>query len=363
MTESPERVHGLFAENLLTWFAEHRRDLPWRRTYLPYHVWISEIMLQQTQMDRVIGYFKKWMMMFPDIPTLALARQDEVMKAWEGLGYYSRAGNIMKTAAILMENDGEIPDNHADLLRLPGIGPYTAGAIMSIAFNRDYPVVDGNVERVLARVFDVDVPVKTTQARKFFWGKSAKLLPTGRARDFNQALMELGALVCLPKNPDCHLCPLQPQCRAVQFDTSSQRPVTGKSSTIIPIEMATGVLLKNDLVFIQKRQPDDVWANLWEFPGGRLKQGEKPEQALIREFFEETEFQVKSVRKITTVQHSYMQYRVTLHCYFCRLVSDSHIPFLHAAQEYRWVAFSELDQFAFPAGHRKLIDFLSTGAT
>lgn len=358
LTETSERTCAFFAENLLRWFAEHRRDLPWRRTYHPYHVWISEVMLQQTQMDRVIGYFNKWMRRFPEISTLARAGEDEVMKAWEGLGYYSRAGNIMKTAAILMQNGGEIPANHAELLQLPGIGPYTAGAIMSIAFNRDYPVVDGNVERVLARVFDVDVPVKTTQARKFFWGKAAKLLPTGRARDFNQALMELGALVCMPKNPDCHICPLQPQCRVVRHDTSSQRPVTGKSPTTIPIEMATGILLKNDLVFIQKRMPDDVWANLWEFPGGRLKQGEKPEQAIIREFFEETEFQVEPVKKIITVQHSYMQYRVTLHCYFCHLVSNSHLPLLHAAQEHRWVAFSELDQFAFPAGHRKLIDFL-----
>ena len=359
MTESPERVRLLFAENLLDWFGENGRDLPWRRTYHPYHVWISEIMLQQTQMERVVDYFKRWVRRFPDIPTLARAEEDEVMKAWEGLGYYSRAGNIMKTAGILMENGGEIPDSHAELMRLPGIGPYTAGAIMSIAFNRDYPVVDGNVERVLSRVFDIDVPVKTVQARKFFWEKAAQLLPSGRARDFNQALMELGALVCLPKNPDCHLCPLQPQCGAVRHETRSQRPVTDKSAVIIPIEMATGVLLKNDRVFIQKRQPDDVWANLWEFPGGRLKQDEKPEQTVIREYFEETEFLVEPVKKITTVQHSYMQYLVTLHCYFCRLLSASDLPVLHAAQAYRWISFAELDQFAFPAGHRKLIDFMS----
>jgi A/G-specific adenine glycosylase len=354
-------------DKILVWFQEHARDLPWRTTYSPYHVWISEIMLQQTQMDRVIDYFNRWIARFPTIADVASADEEDVLKLWEGLGYYTRARNIMRTATILMkDHSGEMPAEYDTLLRMPGIGNYTAGAIMSIAFNEEYPLVDANIERIFARLFNLDKPVKEKKTHAFIWRKAEELLPQGRAREFNQALMELGALVCISRNPRCSICPIRNECQAFSLDVVSKRPVLQSPPRTIFIEMATGILKHENRILIQKRKSKGVWANLWEFPGGRLEPGETPEMALVREYREETELAVASLQKITTVHHSYMNYRVTLHCYFCSLADDRYEPVLHGAQEYRWIEPDELLHYAFPSGHRKLIahlrrtgDFLS----
>lgn len=343
-------------QRLLGWFAKNCRDLPWRRTYQPYHVWISEVMLQQTQVDRVVAYFNRWLEFFPDIPTLAAADTHEVLKLWEGLGYYSRAANLHKAARILRDRHaGRIPEDADALLALPGIGRYTAGAIMSIAFNHDRPLVDANIERVFARIFNLSLPVKNKECRQFIWQKAEELLPPGKARLFNQALMELGALVCLPQNPGCECCPCRNHCQALALGIVAQRPVPGKGRETIFIEMATGVLLDKGKIFIQKRCEGDVWPNLWEFPGGVLKNGETPEEALEREYLEETELRISVREKIATIKHSYTKYRVTLHCYFCELAGAKRKPELHAAQDYRWVPAGDLSQYAFPAPHRRLI--------
>lgn len=348
-----------YTDNLLGWFYANKRDLPWRHTYIPYHVWISEIMLQQTQMDRVVFYFKRWIERFPNIESLAAASEDEVLNLWEGLGYYSRARNLHHSAKLLMEQKGSLPDRYEDLLKLPGIGPYTAGAIMSIAYNRDYPVVDANIERIFSRLFNLTSSIKSKENKKFVWTKTAEMLPHGRSRDFNQALMELGALVCLPKKPLCDGCPVVQWCKAYRLGIVHERPILPDKKKNIIIEMATGILNRGERILIQKRHADDVWGNLWEFPGGRLKEGETAQQAVVREFLEETGLIVKVAREITSVRHSYMHYRVILHGFFCDVIgSEKKEPGLFAAQENRWVLFSELDQFAFPSGHRKLIDYL-----
>jgi len=344
---------------ILDWFAQNARDLPWRKTYDPYHVWISEIMLQQTQMDRVIDYFNRWIARFPDIASITRASQEEILKLWEGLGYYTRARNIIQSAEILLEEfKGQIPADHEAILKLPGIGQYTAGAIMSIAFNREYPLVDANIARVFARIFNLDKPVKENTTQAFIWQKAQELIPRGRAREFNQALMELGALVCLAKNPRCRICPVMADCQSHSLGVVSERPVLQEPPKTVFIEMATGILQKNGRLLIQKRKATGVWANLWEFPGGRLEAGETPEMALVREYLEETELAVGNLKKIITVQHSYTIYRVTLHCYFCSLLDGRHQPVLHGAQEYRWVTPQGLADYAFPAGHRKLIKHL-----
>ena len=346
-------------EALLSWFAEQQRDLPWRHSYEPYQIWISEIMLQQTQMDRVTVFFRRWMDAFPDLRTLADSSEQSVLKCWEGLGYYSRARNILKTAKILLgEHQGKIPASRKELLALPGIGPYTAGAIASIAYNRNVPVVDANIERILARLLNIDLIPGTPEAKKLFWKKAAELLPRGEARNFNQALMELGALVCRPKNPDCSACPLASHCLALKYDLIPERPIPKKSTKIIPIDMATGILCHNGLLFIQQRLADDVWGSLWEFPGGRMKKNERPEQTVIREFMEETELTVQVESKITTTIHHYTRYKVTLHCFLVKLDQPDSDPVLHAAQDFSWLSFEDLQNFAFPAGHRKLIDFI-----
>ncbi len=340
---------------ILAWFLKNERNLPWRKTYEPYQVWISEIMLQQTQMDRVVEYFARWMKRFPDVTTLARAKERSVLKAWEGLGYYSRARNIKKAAEKLVkEHNGTIPENYDALLSLPGIGPYTAAAIMSIAYNRSYPVVDANVERLFARWEDIDLPVKQKQVHNHITGRVQEMMDHAAPRDLNQALMELGALVCTPKNPDCANCPVRNQCKALAAGTVAERPVKGKKNETIDIVMACTILKKNGKFFIQQRQYDDVWGGLWEFPGGRIKDGESPENTAIRELLEETELQAGSMVRFKTVIHFYTRYRVTLHSFLTDIKGDAQ-PKLHAALQYRWVSLEELEEYPFPAGHRQLI--------
>ena len=347
-----------FTKQLLKWYAENKRDLPWRATKDPYSILVSEIMLQQTQVDRVKDYFTRWLAVFPDISSLAEADEEKIFKHWEGLGYYARARNLHRAVKLLHKSKRQIPENRDELLSLPGIGPYTAAAVLSIAFNKDEPLVDANVERVLARYFDVSDPIKSKKAQQVFWLKARDLLPPGQAGEYNQAMMELGALVCLKKNPKCESCPVNSGCKAYILGLTNERPVSAVRKKTIPIDMACGILRKDGLFFIQKRLQDDVWAGLWEFPGGRLQENEIPEETVVREYKEETEFDVHNIRHIKTVQHSYMHYKVTLHGFFCDLKEEKQQPVLHAAQKYSWVSKKELGKYAFPAGHRKLIALL-----
>jgi A/G-specific adenine glycosylase len=354
-------MKNIFTERMLNWFSENARDLPWRKTYHPYHIWISEIMLQQTQLERAADYFTRWLNTFPDMDHLAASTEDQVLKAWEGLGYYSRARNILKTARILAQNhDSRIPADYQMLVKLPGIGAYTAGAILSIAYNQPFPAVDANVERIVARFFNRRGSMKDPANKLFARQKMQAFLPAGKARYFNQALMELGALICRPKNPVCERCPLSMQCASLLLGIVDQRPEAAASRKSIFIEMATGILLDKGKIYIQKRPVGGVWANLWEFAGGRLKPGEKPEDAVVREYLEETELMISPLRKITTTRHSYTIYRVSLHGFLCKLQGKDRKPTLHAAQEYRWVQWNELHNYPFPAGHRKLIEYINS---
>lgn len=354
-----------FVPLLLDWFNTHKRTLPWRATYEPYAVWVSEIMAQQTQMERVVAYFTRFLRLFPDVASLAAASEDAVLKAWEGLGYYSRARNMQAAAKkILADHAGLFPDRLEDIRALPGIGDYTAAAVASIAFGRDVAAVDANVLRVLARVCDIDVPVREPAGKARAVETARTLLPLGRAREYNEALMEFGALVCRPRNPDCPSCPVAHTCQANHLGIVADRPVLSKTKDITPLLVATGVLVHDGHIFIQKRLPEGAWANLWEFPGGRIEPGETPQAAIVREFTEETAFATEVANKLAVIRHGYTTYRVTLHCFLLRLAEGANgtghpVPALTAAQQSLWVRPGELDRFAFPAGHRKLIDQLS----
>ncbi|HBZ57443.1 MAG TPA: A/G-specific adenine glycosylase [Syntrophobacteraceae bacterium] len=348
-------------EGLLRWFASNQRSLPWRNRYTPYATWIAEMMLQQTRTATVIPYYERWMRRFPDVRWLARASEQEVLKLWEGMGYYSRARNIHKTARVLMEQFGGVfPDNYEDIIQLPGIGPYTASAILSIAFNQDYPVVDGNVERVFARLYDLQQPVKAKKSRDFIRSTALSLLPSGRAREFNQALMELGATLCLPRNPLCVECPIEDCCKSKRLGVAHLRPVMAARKPLVPIEVALGVLMEGDRVLIQKRPTEGLMAGLWEFPGGKLEDGETPVEALKREFQEELGLGIEPIRKLTVIRHQYTSYRVTLHCYLCCFQAKSQRIGGDLVSTPRWVTVAELDRYPFPAANRRLIHLLGT---
>ena len=356
---------------LLDWFAVHQRALPWRNSYTPYEVWISEVMLQQTQMERGVSYFIRWMERFPDIAALAAAHEEDVLRMWEGLGYYSRARHIHAAARkIMAEHGGIFPRDPADIRALPGVGPYTAGAIASIAFEEKLPCVDANVERVISRIFDVDSPVKQEPAAGVIHQWALRLVPHGKARAHNQAMMELGALVCR-KKPRCASCPLEAFCISRHLGIEDQRPVPGKRAVITPVNAVTGVLRCGEKLFVQKRPASGVWGNLWEFPGGRVEPGESPEQAVVREFMEETGFEVRVTARYGIIRHGYTTYRLTLHCFGLELAGNPDgtgprphdapgptPPQLTAATQCRWASPEELESLAMPAAHRKLADSL-----
>ncbi|MDD2465539.1 MAG: A/G-specific adenine glycosylase [Desulfobulbus sp.] len=347
---------GDFRHRLLAWFEQNQRPLPWRETYEPYQVWISEIMGQQTQMDRVAQYFRRWIDRFPDIVTVATAPEQALLKTWEGLGYYSRARNIQRAAQqLLAAGSPEIPADYDSLLALPGVGPYTAAAILSIAFNRPVPLRDANVERLFARLADIDRPLKQAATQKRLASLAETLLDHRSPRFYNQALMELGALICTPKKPVCRECPVQMHCRALKADTVEFRPLPTDKQKKIEIIMACGILHHQGRIFIQQRLADDIWGGLWEFPGGRLEEGENPHDAAVREVAEETGWKVTVLVPFKTVVHHYTRYRVTLHGFLGELVSPPVAPTLSAAQQHAWVSPVGLSDYPYPAGHRMLV--------
>lgn len=366
--QAPEEHLDALREALLDWFAGHKRPLPWRERYTPYEVWISEVMLQQTQMERGVAYFRRWMERFPDVATLAAAPEEDVLHAWEGLGYYNRARNLHRAARHIMEQGGVFPETPEAIRALPGIGPYTAAAIASIAFNRPVACVDANVERVVARLFDVDSPVKQEPAATTIRRWAETLLPPGRAREHNQAMMELGALIC-GKKTRCDVCPLERFCTARHLGIVHERPVPGRKTSIVPLTVASGVLSCRGKIFVQQRLNTGAWARLWEFPGGRVEADESPAEAVVREFREETGFAVRVRRPYGIIRHGYTTFRVTLHCFGLELEDENATSLrdaegrplpevLTAATACRWLAPEELNGIALPAAHRKLADML-----
>ena len=353
------------APRLLNWYHQQGRTLPWRGGTDPYAVWVSEIMLQQTRVEAVIPYFEKWMQLFPTVSDLANASEQDVLNAWEGLGYYSRARNLHKAARIVVENhNGELPRNLEELRKLPGIGRYTVGAIASIAFNMDEPTLDGNLRRVFARLFDVSEPADSPAGEKLLWALAAEYLPKGQAGDYNQALMDLGATVCLPKNPRCLLCPLMEICEARANGTQEQRPVLKPKKETPHYVHAAGVIVRrigrgvspqgdnppHEEVLLAKRPSKGLLGGMWEFPNGRVD-GEPLDEL---ESALETGYRLK-VQKgeaLGIVKHAYTHFRVTVHAFRCELVS---IP---ENESLKWVALTELEEYPMGKVDRQIARML-----
>lgn len=343
---------------LLDWFRKEKRDLPWRRTKDPYHIWVSEVMLQQTQVKTVLPYYRRWIQAFPNLKALASASETRVLKCWEGLGYYSRARNLHQAAVrVVEERQGRVPETREEIMRLPGIGRYTAGAILSIAFGQRVPVVDGNVRRVLSRLFCLGDHDGSSALEKRLWDVAGQLLPKRGAGDFNQALMELGARLCVPKNPRCPHCPVQEPCEARARNLQSHYPPPKIRTPVQKIEVSAGVIQRNGKIYIQQRPRHGLMGGLWEFPGGKREKGESPEDCLRREVREELGVNVAVGGKLTTVRHGYTQFRVTLHVYRCRLTRGRIQA--QSCEQWKWVEPRQLEHFPFPAANAKIVELLA----
>ncbi len=344
------------ARSLLDWYAIASRDLPWRHSRDPYAIWVSEIMLQQTQVKTVIPYYQRWLTHFPTIEHLACADLQQVLKAWEGLGYYTRARNLHRAAQEIMQHHGGVfPTQLEDVLALPGIGRTTAGGILSAAFNQPLAILDGNVKRVLARLIALSVP--PTKATKQLWQLSEDLLDREHPRDFNQAMMDLGATVCTPKNPDCNSCPWTVYCQAYNLGNQSQLPMR-ETSAPLPHKTIGVAVIWNDQrqILIDRRRPEGLLGGLWEFPGGKIELGETVEECIRREIREELGIEIEVGDRLITIDHAYSHFRVTLTVHHCRHLTG--IPQPIESDEIRWVTLDEIDQFPFPKANIQIITAL-----
>lgn len=346
---------------LLRWYQHHGRDLPWRHSRDAYAIWVSEIMLQQTQVQTVIPYYQRWLDQLPTISSLAAADHDQVLKQWQGLGYYARARNLHRAARIL-ETDygGRFPDQFEQVIALPGVGRTTAGGILSAAFNQPWAILDGNVKRVLARLLALDRPPK--QAESYLWQWSERLLPQEQSRDFNQALMDLGATCCTPRHPLCHDCPWQPHCRAHAENKHHQLPVKMKAHPI-PHKFIGVAVIWNEAgqLLIDRRPADGLLGGLWEFPGGKIEPGETVRDCIIREVAEELGISVDVGEHLIDIDHAYSHFKVTLQVYHCRHRHGEPQPL--GCDLVRWVRLDELDQYAFPKANEQIIAALRSQAT
>lgn len=359
---NPELYPQSFRRKLLSWYRRHRRDLPWRHTNDPYRIWISEVMLQQTTVAAVIPYYRKWLQRFPNVTALSKAPLQSVLSVWQGLGYYQRARNLHAASRIIVErHQGRIPADYSTLIKLPGFGPYTTAAVLSIAFDLPYPVLDANVRRVGMRLRALRT-ASTAKSDKLLIDVLTPLLPHNHIGQFNQALMELGSLVCRSQDPSCLVCPVIEFCKAYSAGLQEIIPPP-KRQTFKRISAVIAVIEKEGKYLIQQRPPTGLLAGLWEFPGGKLEPGETPEQALKRELEEELgvlltdqdlQLHPRNLKHLITVKHAYTQFQVTLHAYSCRLTE---LPPLKKSK-YRWVTLKGMQRFPFPSGSAKVIRFL-----
>ncbi|MBI2446105.1 A/G-specific adenine glycosylase [Candidatus Micrarchaeota archaeon] len=343
---------------MLSWYAHHKRDLPWRRTSDPYKIWASEVLLQQTRVQQAIPYYKRFLRRFPTLDALAQADVFDVLKAWEGAGYYSRARNLHRAAGVALKKWGRLPSAYEDWLCLPGVGPYIAAAVSSIAYGEEKAVLDGNVIRVASRLLAEKGDVSEPKTRQKLHAFVQENLPSGRASEYNQALMELGAAVCTPKDPACSRCPLNAECKAFALGVQARFPVKKKKSAVPHFDIACAVVRRKDgRILICQRKAEGLLGGLWEFPGGKLERGESLEQAAAREVLEETGVNVRVGAKIATVKHAYSHFKITLHAFEADFVSGKAKAF--GCQDVKWVPLAELARYAFPKANRTVLTELT----
>lgn len=362
-----------FSAELSAWYRKHKRDLPWRQSRDPYRIWVSEVMLQQTRVDTVIPYYERFMSLFPTIEALAEAPEEEVLKAWEGLGYYSRARNLQTAVREVKERYGSVvPDSKEEMFSLKGVGPYTAGAVLSIAYNKPEPAVDGNVMRVLSRYFLIEEDITKNSTRVQMEKLAAELIPAGEARDFNQAIMELGALVCTPKSPSCLTCPVMKHCTGREAGKEESLPVKKKAKPPRPEQRVAALVLgrgeQAGKVLIRRRPEEGLLAKMWELPhtltpasepqlsgnkhaaASPFSISEEEQQRILAAYMEEEGLGIESSIRYMHAEHIFSHIRWEIEVYRCGIEPSP----VHAGQapelpaHYQWIGPEDMPYYAFP---------------
>lgn len=341
------------SRRLLAWYGRDGRDLPWRRTRDPYRIWLSEIMLQQTGVAAVIPYYERFLAAFPDVAALAGAPLEEVLHLWAGLGYYRRARFLHEAARVVMtRHAGRFPEQLAEIMALPGIGRSTAGAIVSIAFDRKAPILDGNVRRVLCRLLAVFGDPRSGKVEKQLWQLAESLTPDDRPHDYAQAIMDLGATVCTPRRPDCRSCPLSGLCQAFWRGLQDQLPQRGARKTV-PLVRQVAVLISCRGGYLVRRRPlEGMLGGLWEFPSADVPDGSEAEQ-VARQLLA-AEGVSATLQELGTVLHAYSHFRVELQVFTCRADQVGCV----AEDDCRWLPMQELAEWPLHGSHKKALALL-----
>ncbi|MBY0148685.1 A/G-specific adenine glycosylase [Neobacillus niacini] len=349
-----------FQEDLISWFKDEQRDLPWRKDQDPYKVWVSEIMLQQTRVDTVIPYFNRFIEWFPTINDLASANEDKVLKAWEGLGYYSRVRNLHSAVKEVNEKyNGQVPNTPKDISNLKGVGPYTAGAILSIAYGIPEPAVDGNVMRVLSRILSIWEDIAKPSTRKIFEKAVRELISHDDPSAFNQALMELGALICTPTSPSCLLCPVRDHCQGFHEGVESELPIKSKKNSQKSVDLAA-VVVKDEKgrILIHKRPETGLLANLWEFPNVEMHQPVLMDRSQITDLFNESfDMNIKLEKSIGQIEHIFSHLIWNIRVYTGTI--NSNFP---EGTEWKFLTLQEMEEYAFPVSFHKILKLYKENA-
>lgn len=346
-----------FRTALLAWFKKYQRKMPWRGIDDPYRIWVSEVMLQQTQVKKVVAYYEKFIERFPDVRQLAAAPLQDVLKVWEGLGYYARARNLHKAAKVVVtEFDGEVPRDYDAFKKLPGVGDYSAAAVQSIAFNAPYAAVDGNIKRVLARLLLMDAPINDASSAKLFQQQADDLLDREDPGLFNQAMMELGATVCRPQSPTCLVCPVHQFCKAFHTARQDQFPHRIKKKKIPEHNMVSGVIYKGSDVLIVQRPLEGLLGGLWEFPNGQIGENESAEEACVRHIADVVNLSVTNLKSLTRVKHAFTHFKIVVDVFQCDYRSGEVI--LNGPIDAKWVKLAALQDYPLPRATHKFLDKL-----
>lgn len=358
MMPDAEKIKRTLNRRILDWYRKHQRPLPWRKTKNPYLIWISEVMLQQTQVETVIPYYRRFLKTFPTVDALARAPLQDVLKVWENLGYYSRARNMHAAARKIVEEfGGRMPATLKEIISLPGIGEYSAGAILSIAYGQTLPALDGNVRRILCRLFAIRKPADDAKAQKQLRRLAALLIPARHPGDFNQALMDLGATICKPKNPECFRCPAAGLCRARIKNLQNVLPLTRRAAAI-PHRLTVAAVIRDSKgrFLVVQRPASGLLASLWKLPGGFVQDGEKAENALKQCVKEELGISIRLGHHLASINHAYTHFRVTLQAFECRRLKGSPKP--HSRRNWQWASPDDLKKLPMSKIDRMILEMI-----